>query len=82
MSIIYTLVYCTHPCTPARIYVLVNFSIQKYIDIFAGTLGFWLFGYAISANTDHAIAGEEQDFIFWFFRVRPEALTHIHYQGV
>ena len=43
--------------------------LQKYIDIFSGTLGFWLFGYAVSGNTDRPIAGEEQDFIFWFFRV-------------
>ena len=42
---------------------------QKYIDIFAGTLGFWLFGYAISANTNRSVLGEEQDYIFWFFRV-------------
>lgn len=41
----------------------------KYIDIFAGTFGFWLFGYVISANTDAPILGEEQDYIFWFFRV-------------
>ena len=43
---------------------------QKYIDIFAGTFGFWLFGYAVSANTDRPVLGEEQDYIFWFFRVR------------
>lgn len=43
--------------------------IQKYIDIFAGTFGFWLIGYAVSANTDAFGLGEEQDFIFWFFRV-------------
>ncbi len=42
---------------------------QKYIDIFAGTFGFWLFGYAISANTSESVLGEEQDYIFWFFRV-------------
>ena len=45
------------------------FVFQKYIDIFAGTFGFWLFGYAISANTDAPILGEAQDYIFWFFRV-------------
>lgn len=45
------------------------FFVQKYIDIFAGTIGFWLFGYAISANTDAPVLGEEQDYIFWFFRV-------------
>lgn len=46
-----------------------TYTLQKYIDIFAGTLGFWLFGYAISGNTDAAALGEEQDYIFWFFRV-------------
>jgi Amt family ammonium transporter len=59
------------------LYVEVSFSktekrrrvvLAKYIDIFSGTLGFWLFGYAVSGNTDRPIAGEEQDFIFWFFR--------------
>ena len=43
---------------------------QKYTDIFAGVVGFWLFGYAISGNSEMAITGEEQDYIFWFFRVR------------
>ncbi|XP_064390496.1 ammonium transporter 2-like isoform X2 [Halichondria panicea] len=42
--------------------------LAKYIDIFAGTIGFWLFGYAISGNTDAGVLGEEQDYIFWFFR--------------
>ena len=47
------------------------YLLQKYIDIFAGTFGFWLFGYAVSANTDGKVLGEEQDYIFWFFRVSP-----------
>ena len=42
---------------------------KKYIDIFAGTFGFWLLGYAISGNTDALVLGEDQDYIFWFFRV-------------
>jgi Amt family ammonium transporter len=42
--------------------------LAKYIDIFAGTISFWLFGYAISGNTTGGTLGEEQDFIFWFFR--------------
>ncbi|CAI8026356.1 Putative ammonium transporter 1 member 5 [Geodia barretti] len=59
------------------LYVEVSFSKQdkrrrvvlaKYIDIFAGTFGFWLFGYAVSGNTDQGDVGEEQDYIFWFFR--------------
>ena len=45
------------------------FFFQKYVDIFAGTLGFWLFGYAISGNTNAGVLGEDQDYIFWFFRV-------------
>uniref|UniRef100_A0A1X7U2D2 Ammonium transporter AmtB-like domain-containing protein n=1 Tax=Amphimedon queenslandica TaxID=400682 RepID=A0A1X7U2D2_AMPQE len=40
----------------------------KYIDIFAGTISFWLFGYAISGNTTGIFIGEDQDYIFWFFR--------------
>lgn len=44
--------------------------LQKYIDIFAGTFGFWLLGYAISGNTNELALGEEQDYVFWFFRVR------------
>jgi len=32
-------------------------------------MGFWLFGYAISGNADTGVLGEEQDYIFWFFRV-------------
>ena len=47
--------------------------LQKYIDIFAGTFGFWLFGYAISGNTNALVIGEEQDYVFWFFRVRYHA---------
>ena len=45
---------------------------QKFCDLFAGTLGFWLFGHAISGNTDAKVMGAEQDYgnIFWFFRVR------------
>ena len=35
--------------------------LQKYIDIFAGTFGFWLLGYAISGNTSEPALGEEQD---------------------
>lgn len=42
--------------------------LAKYIDTFAGTFAFWLFGYAISGNTSQPALGEEQDFIFWFFR--------------
>ena len=38
--------------------------LQKYIDIFAGTFGFWLLGYAISGNTNEPVLGEEQDYIF------------------
>jgi hypothetical protein len=43
--------------------------LAKYCDLFAGTLGFWLFGFAISGSTDAKILGAEQDFIFWFLRV-------------
>ncbi|CAI8027225.1 hypothetical protein GBAR_LOCUS15581, partial [Geodia barretti] len=66
------------------LYVEVSFSKQdkrrrvvlaKYIDIFAGTFGFWLFGYAVSGNTDQGAVGEEQDYIFWFFRVSRQHLT-------
>ena len=42
---------------------------QKYVDIFGSTIGFWFFGYAVSGNTTNRILGEEQDYIFWFFRV-------------
>jgi len=42
--------------------------LAKYTDIFAGIMGFWLFGYAISGNADTGVLGEEQDYIFWFFR--------------
>jgi len=45
------------------------YGAQKYVDTFASTIGFWLFGYACSGNTSGFIAGEEQDYVFWFFRV-------------
>ena len=44
-------------------------GIQKYVDTFASTIGFWLFGYALSGNTSGFVVGERQDYIFWFFRV-------------
>ena len=44
-------------------------GIQKYVDTFSSTIGFWLFGYAISGNTSGFAVGEEQDYVFWFFRV-------------
>jgi Amt family ammonium transporter len=43
--------------------------VSKFCDFFAGTFGFWLFGYAISGNTDAVVMGAEQDYIFWFFRL-------------
>ena len=58
-----------------EIYSYTVYSLQKYIDIFAGTFGFWLFGYAVSGNTDQGAVGEEQDYIFWFFRVSRQHLT-------
>ncbi len=67
----------------AKVILIVAIPLsQKYIDIFAGTIGFWLFGYAISSNTDAGLLGEEQDYIFWFFRVSflvyTNTLTHTH----
>lgn len=52
---------------------------QKYIDIFGGTIGFWLFGYALSGNADAKILGEAQDYIFWFFRVCQRTTNVIAY---
>ncbi|XP_065911000.1 ammonium transporter 2-like isoform X2 [Dysidea avara] len=42
--------------------------LAKYVDTFASTIGFWLFGYAFSGSTSGFIVGEQQDYIFWFFR--------------
>jgi Amt family ammonium transporter len=59
------------------LYVEMAFSIThkrrrvvltKYCDLFAGTLGFWLIGFAFSGSTDAHVLGSEEDFIFWFFR--------------
>lgn len=55
-----------------------TYVLQKYIDIFAGTLGFWLFGYAISANNGSKVLAEDQDFLFWFFRVNTLLLVCIY----
>ena len=63
--------YFVPPLIPTSIYF------QKYIDIFAGTLGFWLFGYAISGNSNTFVLGEDQDFIFWFFRVSTFLLCEV-----
>ena len=49
--------------------VLYYTYFQKYVDTFASTISFWLLGYAISGNTSGSAVGEEQDYIFWFFRV-------------
>ena len=36
-----------------------------------------MFGYAVSGNTDASVLGEEQDFIFWFFRVSANELSEL-----
>ena len=54
--------------------------LKKYIDIFGGTLGFWLFGYALSgnANANDMVLGEDRDYIFWFFRVSLTSFQYIY----
>jgi Amt family ammonium transporter len=43
--------------------------ISKYLDTCTSAIAFWLFGYAVSLGFNPAVLGEDQDYIFWFFRV-------------
>jgi Amt family ammonium transporter len=38
------------------------------LDTCTSAIAFWLFGYAVSLGFNPAVLGEDQDYIFWFFR--------------
>jgi Amt family ammonium transporter len=44
--------------------------LAKYLDTFGSTLGFFLFGFAISTGEEGGpfLLGENADYVFWFFR--------------